>query len=235
MSRLTTALNTFMREIFKTARRIRLLRLFHLKLKGFPNFRAELGYIDIVSRRFDLIVKEILEKYPKGLTKKASLIKALIFDVDGVLTDGKITYDDTGKELKSFNVKDGQIIGHLKKAGIIVGAISGRESATVAKRAAELKLDFCHQGIVDKVSVFLKLIEYHELKKREVAYVGDDINDLGILRQAGLSACPADAPAYIKKCVDMVTAVKGGHGVVRELADMVLASKGYFEKMFRNL
>lgn len=180
-------------------------------------------------------MKEILEKYPKSLIKKASSIKALIFDVDGVLTDGKITYDESGKEIKSFNVKDGLIVGHLKKAGIIVGCITGRESPIVAKRASELKLDFCHQGIVDKASVFLKLIEYHQLRKKEVAYIGDDLNDLGILKQAGLPACPADAPSYIKKYAELTTSVKGGHGVLREVADLVLASRGYFDKMMKSI
>jgi 3-deoxy-D-manno-octulosonate 8-phosphate phosphatase (KDO 8-P phosphatase) len=180
-------------------------------------------------------VKEILEKYPKELIKKASQVKALIFDIDGVLTDGKITYDDSGKEIKSFNVKDGLIVSHLRKAGILVGAISGRESNAVSKRAAELKLDFCHQGIVDKASVFLKLIEYHELKKKQVAYIGDDINDLSILRQVGLAACPVDAPVYIRKRVEVVTAAKGGNGVMREVADLILASRGYFDKMLKSL
>ena len=146
-------------------------------------------------------MKEVLEKYPKDLIKKASQVKALFFDVDGVLTDGKVTYDDTGREIKSFNIKDGLIVGHLRKAGIIVGAISGRESAAVSQRAAELKFDFCHQGIVDKESVFLKLVEYHKLKKKEVAYIGDDINDLSVLKLAGLSASPADAPVYVRKRV----------------------------------
>jgi len=180
-------------------------------------------------------VKEVLEKYPKDLIKKASQVKALFFDVDGVLTDGKVTYDDTGREIKSFNIKDGLIIGHLRKAGIIVGAISGRESAAVSQRAAELKFDFCHQGIVDKESVFLKLIEYHKLRKREVAYIGDDINDLSVLKLAGLSASPADAPVYVRKRVAMVTAVKGGSGVLREVADLVLASRGYLEKVLKGL
>jgi len=180
-------------------------------------------------------VKEILEKYPKSLIKKASQIKALIFDVDGVLTDGKITYDESGKEIKSFNVKDGLIVAHLRKAGIITGAISGRESAAVSKRASELKLDFCHQGIVDKASVFLKLIEYHGLKKKEVAYIGDDLNDVTVLRQAGLAICPADAPVYIKKIAELTTTAKGGHGVMREAADLLLASRGYFEKMIRSI
>ena len=180
-------------------------------------------------------MKEILEKYPKSLIKKASTIKALVFDIDGVLTDGKIIYDESGKEIKAFNVKDGLIIAHLKKAGIIVGAISGRESGAVSKRASELKLDFCHQGIVDKASVFLKLIEYHEIKKKEVAYVGDDINDLSILMQVGFPVCPSDAPAYVRKYAGVVTTAKGGQGVIREIADLLLASRGYFEKMIKNI
>lgn len=180
-------------------------------------------------------MKEILEKYPKSIVKKASQVKALIFDVDGVLTDGSITYSESGQEIKSFNVKDGLIVGHLRKAGIIVGAISGRESSAVSKRASELKFDFCHQGIVDKASVFLKLIEYHELKKKEVLYIGDDINDLSVLRQSGIAVCPADAPLYIRKYAAIVTSAKGGHGVLREAADLVLAAKGYFEKMLRSL
>jgi len=182
-----------------------------------------------------LYVKEILEKYPRSLVKKASQIKALIFDVDGVLTNGSIIYDESGREIKSFNVKDGLIFAHLKKAGLIVGCISGRESAAVAKRAAELRFDFCHQGIVDKASVFLKLIEYHKLKKKDVAYVGDDINDLAVLKQVGLPVCPADAPVYLKKFVEIVTSAKGGNGVIREVADMLLASRGYMDKLIKNI
>jgi 3-deoxy-D-manno-octulosonate 8-phosphate phosphatase (KDO 8-P phosphatase) len=180
-------------------------------------------------------VKDILAKYPRDLVKKASQIKALIFDVDGVLTDGKITYDDSGKEIKAFNVKDGLIVAHLHKANIIVGAISGRESATVSKRASELKMDFCHQGIVDKASVFLKLIEYYKLKKKEVAYIGDDLNDVPVFRHAGLAICPSDAPIYIKKIAAITTSTKGGQGVMREAADLLLASRGYFEKLLKSI
>lgn len=176
-------------------------------------------------------MKELLANYPKPLIKKASQIKALFFDVDGVLTDGKITYDDSGREIKSFHVKDGQIIAHLKKAGIITGIISGRESDTVSRRANELKLDFCHQGIVDKGSVFEKLLEFHKLKKKHVAFIGDDINDLAILKQAGLPVCPADAPFYIRKLAELVTSAKGGQGVVREVADLILASRGALVKI----
>jgi 3-deoxy-D-manno-octulosonate 8-phosphate phosphatase (KDO 8-P phosphatase) len=97
-----------------------------------------------------------LSRYTKEQIKKASLIKAIFFDVDGVLTDGRIIYDDQGRETKTFDVRDGLIISYLKKAGIITGAISGRESPAVARRFAELKIDFCHQGIVDKAMAFQK-------------------------------------------------------------------------------
>jgi len=180
-------------------------------------------------------VKEILEKYPRSIVKKASTIKALIFDVDGVLTNGSIIYDESGREIKSFNVKDGLIISHLRKCNIIVGAISGRESAAVSKRASELKFDFCHQGIVDKASVFVKLLEYYKIKKKDVAYMGDDINDLGILKQVGLPICPADAPAYLKKFAEITTSAKGGNGVLREVADLLLASRGYMDKLIKSL
>jgi 3-deoxy-D-manno-octulosonate 8-phosphate phosphatase (KDO 8-P phosphatase) len=178
-------------------------------------------------------LKQILNRYTREQIKKASGIKAIFFDVDGVLTDGKIIYDDTGKESKQFNVKDGYIIAHLKKAGIIVGIITERDSKVVSNRAAELKLDFCHQGIVDKLQVFEKLVDFHKLKKKQVAYVGDDINDLGVFKNCGLSVCPADALGYVKDKVDLVTQVKGGQGVVREVADLVLAARGDMEKILK--
>ncbi|MBL7860733.1 MAG: HAD-IIIA family hydrolase [Cyclobacteriaceae bacterium] len=178
-------------------------------------------------------VKEVLGKYTKEQIKKAANIKALFFDVDGVLTDGGIIYDDTGCETKKFNVKDGYIVSHLKKAGILVGIITGRESRVVSNRAAELKLDFCHQGIMDKQAVFEKLVEFHKLKRKQVAYIGDDINDLKTLQSCGLSACPADAPDYIKSKVDIITKAKGGEGVAREISDLILASKGLLDKILK--
>lgn len=160
-------------------------------------------------------------------------IRAIFFDVDGVLSDGRIIYDDTGKEIKNFNVKDGYIVSHLKKAGIITGAISGRESAVTTKRCAELKVDFCHQGIIDKASAFEKLIKHYSLKAKEVAFIGDDINDLPVFRLAGLSVCPADTFNYIKQEVDLVSRLKGGNGVFREVADLVLAARGEMERILQ--
>ncbi|HYG03391.1 MAG TPA: HAD-IIIA family hydrolase [Chryseosolibacter sp.] len=172
-----------------------------------------------------------MPRYSKEQIRKASLVKAIFFDVDGVLTDGKITYDDAGREIKNFNVKDGLIISHLKKAGIITGAISGRESPAVTRRCAELKVDFCHQGIIDKASTFEKLVKHYKLKHKEVAFIGDDINDMPIFRIAGFSVCPADTFDYVKESVDMVTSTKGGNGVFREVADLVLDSKGLLKKI----
>ena len=175
----------------------------------------------------------ILSRYSKEQIKKASGIKAIFFDVDGVLTDGKIIYDENGKEIKTFHVKDGLIIGYLKRAGIVTGGISGRESAAVTKRFAELKIDFCHQGIVDKAMVFEKLLAHYKLKSREVVFIGDDLNDLPVFRLAGFAVCPADTYDYIKERADMVTEARGGEGVLREVADLVLESKGYFEKFLK--
>jgi 3-deoxy-D-manno-octulosonate 8-phosphate phosphatase (KDO 8-P phosphatase) len=174
-----------------------------------------------------------LPKYTKDQIKKASLVKAIFFDVDGVLTDGRIIYDDAGREIKSFNVKDGLIISYLKKAGIITGAISGRESPAVTRRCAELKIDFCHQGIIDKAVVFDKLIKHYKLKSKDVAYIGDDINDLCVFRLAGFTICPSDTYDYLKEQVDLVTNAKGGNGVLREVGDLVLTARGVFEKILK--
>jgi 3-deoxy-D-manno-octulosonate 8-phosphate phosphatase (KDO 8-P phosphatase) len=178
-------------------------------------------------------LKQILSKYSKDQIKKASVIRAIFFDIDGVLTDGKIIYDETGKEIKNFNVKDGHIIAYLKKTGIVVGAISGRESGATAKRSAELKFDFCHQGILDKADTIRKLIDHYKFKAKEVAFIGDDINDLPALRIVGLSVCPADTFSYIKEEVDLITNAKGGRGVLREVGDLVLSARGEFENIVR--
>lgn len=178
-------------------------------------------------------MKQILNQYTKEQVKKASSISAIFFDVDGVLTDGKIIYDNAGNETKQFNVKDGSMISYLKKAGIIVGIITSRDSKVVSNRASELKLDFCHQGIMNKREVFEKMVSYYKLKKKQVAYIGDDINDLGTFKNCGLSVCPADAISYVRDKADLVTKAKGGQGVVREVADLVLAAKGELEKILK--
>ena len=162
---------------------------------------------------------------------KAKKVKAILFDVDGVLTDGGIIYDNNGLEYKKFNVKDGQIVSHLKKLGFVVGAITGRESDVVKNRCNELKLDFHKHGIKDK------LVEYESFKKtfslidEQISYIGDDIIDLSILSRCGLSATPHDARSYMQKNVDIVTQSKGGEGVFRDLADYILESQNLLEEL----
>lgn len=157
-----------------------------------------------------------------SLKEKAKKIKAIVFDVDGVLTDGGIIYDNSGMEIKRFNVKDGQIISHLKKYGFVVGAITGRNSQVVKNRCEELKLDFHYHGSSDKLVHYEKIKENYSLKDEEIAYIGDDIIDLCILSRCGLSATPNDAREYMKKNVDFITPAKGGDGALRDLADYIL-------------
>ena len=153
-------------------------------------------------------------------------IKAFLFDVDGVMTDGGIYYDSKGNEFKKFNVKDGQICKYLKKENIILGVITGRKSEIVERRFAELNFDFIAQGISDKASVLDKFCDKFNIRPNEVCYTGDDINDLGIIKKVGLSFCPADAIISVKEEVDRVLEVKGGDGVLRAVADSYLNEKG---------
>jgi len=166
-----------------------------------------------------------------SLSSKAKTIKLIAFDVDGVLTDGGIIYDNSGMEIKRFNVKDGQIIAHLKRAGFIVGAITGRNSQVVKNRCEELKLDFHYHGSSDKLVQYKKIKEDFDLKDEQIAYIGDDIIDLPILIRCGLGATPNDAREYIKKYVDYITPSQGGHGALRDFADMILVNQGILEQI----
>jgi len=162
----------------------------------------------------------------KKLKEKAEKIKAILFDVDGVLTDGGIYYSDNGDEVKRFNVKDGQIVKHLQDNGIFLGIITGRKSTMVERRAKELELDFYQQGIGNKIESFKIFKNRFMLRSSEIAYIGDDINDLPVLRKCGFSGTPKDARPYIKSAVDYVTDSKGGDGAFRDFADYILESKG---------
>jgi 3-deoxy-D-manno-octulosonate 8-phosphate phosphatase (KDO 8-P phosphatase) len=163
--------------------------------------------------------------------EKAKKIKAILFDVDGVLTDGGIIYDDTGIEYKRYNVKDGQIISHLKRLGFIVGAITGRKSNVVKNRCNELKLDFHKHGVKDKLIEYNFFKSNYNLTDEEIAYIGDDIIDLSLLIRCGLSATPNDARAYMKESVDIITDTKGGEGVFRDIADYILQSQSLLKDL----
>lgn len=163
--------------------------------------------------------------------EKAQKIKAILFDIDGVLTDGGIIYDDTGLEYKKYNVKDGQIISHLKRFGFLVGTITGRNSDVVKNRCIELKLDFHMHGIKDKLIEYNNFKQAYNLSDEQIAYIGDDIIDLSILVRCGLSVTPSDARVYMKQNVDIITTSKGGEGVFRDIADYILESQNLLEKL----
>jgi len=180
-------------------------------------------------------MKDYFQNVSPDVWKKASHIKLLITDVDGVLTDGGVIYDDNQLEFKRFQVKDGQIIRYLKENGIKVGAITGRDSKVVRNRFDELKFDFHLHGIKEKYDIFLEQIHILGLSIHECAYIGDDIIDLPILMNVGLSAAPSDAMAYIRDKVDFISAHKGGEGAFREVADVILESQGKLKSIIEDL
>lgn len=162
----------------------------------------------------------------KSLTEKARKIEFLLLDVDGILTDGRIFIDSYGNELKTFHIHDGHGIYLLKKSGIGVGIISGRSSRSVEYRARELKITEVYQGITDKVSVYKQLAGKYSLSADQVAFMGDDLIDLPLLRIVGFSATAADAVLEVREVVDMISGKMGGGGAVREVTDFILKAKG---------
>ncbi len=149
-------------------------------------------------------------------------IKLAAFDVDGVLTDGSLTFDENGHEYKTFNAKDGQGIVNLNNAGIITAIITARENGTVAHRAKNLNIKELHQGCKNKIAVLEKIMQKYNLKFEEVAYMGDDLPDICILEKVGLKGCPLDAVDEVKKIVNFISAKNGGRGAVREFCDYIL-------------
>jgi len=149
-------------------------------------------------------------------------IKLLLLDVDGVMTDGRIIYLNDGGEAKAFDVKDGHGLKLIQRAGIQVGIITGRQSDIVTRRAAELGIELVYQGAKDKMQPFMEILEKLGLEPSEVAYVGDDLVDLPVMRMVGFSVTVADASDDIKPYVDLVTSRPGGRGAVREVCDFLL-------------
>jgi len=158
----------------------------------------------------------------KNIEAKAKKIKLFIMDVDGTLTDGKIYIGPRGEEFKAFNTKDGLGIKYLIEKGIVPVIITGRHSEIVLTRAKELGIEEVYQGIEDKLATYHQLVEKYKLDAEEVAFIGDDLNDLSLLDQVGLSFCVADAVETVREKVDYVTKQKGGEGAVREAIDLIL-------------
>jgi 3-deoxy-D-manno-octulosonate 8-phosphate phosphatase (KDO 8-P phosphatase) len=165
------------------------------------------------------------------LITKARKIRMLLLDVDGVLTDGKIYLSDDGRETKRFDLHDGHGIKLLHRAGIRVGIISGRTSPSVDIRARQLSIQEIHQGVVDKIKAYEEILHRHQLKEEEVAYIGDDLVDLPLLRRVGLSVVVANAHDAVKRDADWITKRKGGGGAVREVVDYLLKAQGKWSEL----
>jgi 3-deoxy-D-manno-octulosonate 8-phosphate phosphatase (KDO 8-P phosphatase) len=158
-------------------------------------------------------------------------IKLLLLDVDGVMTDGRIVYDANGVETKFFNVKDGHGIKMVQRAGIEVGIISGRESQVVTHRAAELGISLVYQKALDKLSPYLEILASRGLKDEEVAFMGDDIIDIPVMRRVGFAAAPLDALDYVVERAHFVATNRGGWGAVREVCDLIIKGTGQWDEV----
>lgn len=160
-----------------------------------------------------------------SLTDKARRIKLVIFDVDGVLTDGRLILGDDGTEHKAFHVRDGLGLVLLREAGLQVAIISARASKVTAERMAALGIEYVFQGSQDKAKTFRELLDRLQLEPGEVAYTGDDVIDLPVLNQVGLAAAVADAHALVRERADFVTGLPGGRGGVREVCELILEAQ----------
>jgi 3-deoxy-D-manno-octulosonate 8-phosphate phosphatase (KDO 8-P phosphatase) len=167
-----------------------------------------------------------VKRNPASVLNKARKIKLLLLDVDGVLTDGGIYIDDRGVETKRFDVRDGQGITLLQRAGIRVGIITGRSSKVVRYRARELGVGIVYQQVADKAEVYEKIKRKAGLDDSEIAYIGDDFGDLPVLRRVGFAIAVRDSWAALKPEVDYVTRAGGGRGAVREVAELLLGASG---------
>lgn len=158
----------------------------------------------------------------KAMAKK---IKLVAFDVDGVMTDGSLTFDENGVEYKTFNVKDGLGVAMLSRSGIIPAIITARNNGTVTHRAKILGITELHQGQKDKQFAIEEIVQKYNLSYDEVAYMGDDLPDICILEKVGLPCCPADAVDEVVEISKFVSSKNGGKGAVRELTDFILKSQ----------
>jgi 3-deoxy-D-manno-octulosonate 8-phosphate phosphatase (KDO 8-P phosphatase) len=158
-------------------------------------------------------------------------IKLIILDVDGTLTDGQITIGSDGKEYKNFNVKDGMAISQSINCNIDVAILTGRTSQIVDIRAKELGISDVFQGLKNKIDKVRELANKYQIKLEEVAYIGDDINDLEAMKLVGFRGCPLDASIEVKDISDFISSQKGGNGAVREIIEHILKQQGLWEKI----
>ncbi|MEE3279964.1 MAG: HAD hydrolase family protein [Pseudomonadota bacterium] len=161
----------------------------------------------------------------QDLRSKLAGTEMLILDVDGVLTDGRLLYGSGGIEMKAFNVHDGHGLKKVQQEGVSIAIVSGRTSDIVEKRADELGIRFLYQNVVQKDNVLKELTEKSGIDPRQMAHVGDDLPDLALFRHVGLGIAVANARPEVRKSADFTTEAKGGEGAVREVCELLLASR----------
>ena len=171
----------------------------------------------------------------KEVSEKAKVIEAVLFDVDGVMTDGKIYCSENGETLKAFNAADGLGIKLLQDFKIITGVISGRDSTALRYRLNELNIQHLYLGVEEKLNAFEKFLEQTGLKPDVVAFIGDDLPDLPILNRCGLSIGPSNSCSEVLSRVDYVTVHPGGEGSIREVVEIILKAKGFWDSYIKDL
>lgn len=165
------------------------------------------------------------------MDEKLADIRLLLLDVDGVMTDGGIIYDGNGLETKAFNVKDGHGIKMLQRHGIEVGIITGRTSLVVDIRARELGIELVYQGALKKLDSYNDVKQRTGLLDNQIAYVGDDVIDVPVMRRVIFAAAPADALPEARNAAHYVTTCAGGRGAVREVCDLILKGRGLWDEI----
>jgi 3-deoxy-D-manno-octulosonate 8-phosphate phosphatase (KDO 8-P phosphatase) len=165
--------------------------------------------------------------------RRASEVRLLLLDCDGVLTDGRITPVPGGDELKSFHTHDGHGLVMLHRAGLRSGIISGRTSRLVEIRAADLGITYVRQGALDKPSAFDSLLAEAAVEPSQIAYVGDDVVDIPVMRRCGLAVAVADATPDTRDAAHYVTRLPGGRGAVREVCELILKARGRWEELMK--
>jgi 3-deoxy-D-manno-octulosonate 8-phosphate phosphatase (KDO 8-P phosphatase) len=171
---------------------------------------------------------------PDALVRKAAAIQLVLFDVDGVLTDGRILVSGDGSESKHFSIRDGTAIVWAQRAGLGVGILSARRSPATSVRAAQLGIRLVRQQAGEKLEMYRELLTQEQLDDSAVAFMGDDLLDLPVLGRVGLSAAPADASPDVRSRVDWVSRRPGGDGAARELLEMILRAQDRWEAILRD-
>ena len=172
-----------------------------------------------------------MNEVAKATLDRARGVRLMIFDVDGVLTDGTLLYGAGGEELKAFSAHDGHGMKMLAAAGVACALLSGRKSAAVARRAAELGIEQVFQGIEDKLKVFQQMTGARGLTAQQAGYMGDELVDLPVLTRCGFACAPREAPEAVRSRVHYVAGAAAGHGAVREVCEVVMRAQGKLDPL----